>query len=625
MPHALEFIRITFSDFKTFSGQHKVKLKLTPGLYFWTGKNKAQPQMGANGVGKSTVFDALFWCFWGKTIKDSRPANAVVPWNEAKAEPRVCVRFNRDGTAYQLERKRKPNGIWVSKDMDPFKEIKQEDVPGILGMNEETFRRTILIGQFGTMFLDLKPEQQSAMFSEALELDRWLGASKLAAKELANQEDDLRLLTAQEQQLTGRLEELRSQRTSAKAMALAWDESHQTTVNGLAAALVALKAALKRHKDSPVGKPDKAEQLRGTLTTKKQAHAAAVAAERAGVRSLASSEAQRQVTVDAIATARKNVARLEDGQRDKTCPACGQKVTGKHLANELEAARAVVTQLEKQKKRADGEVDAIAEENRLLSKNVTRASNAIDEVNEQISEAEKAFVEWEGKVRAAEVQMKTGQQTLSAAEQAENPYHDTVESLRRRIVKVKDELLDVTGSLTVTELAAGRFKYWVGAFKEIRLSLIDEVLQELEVASSEHAARLGLVDWEIKFQTERENKSGDISYGFNVLLYPPGQKEPVRWESYSGGEDRRWQLAVTFGLSEVLLARAGLTSNLEVLDEPAQHMSAEGVESLLECLADRAREQDKTIFYVDHTSLDRGYFDGIFTVQRTDEGSKVLS
>jgi len=40
-------------------------------------------------------------------------------------------------------------------------------------------------------------------------------------------------------------------------------------------------------------------------------------------------------------------------------------------------------------------------------------------------------------------------------------------------------------------------------------------------------------------------------------------------------------------------------------------------------LADRAKENGKTIFYVDHQSLDRGYFDGIFTVVRDKEGSRV--
>jgi DNA repair exonuclease SbcCD ATPase subunit len=188
---------------------------------------------------------------------------------------------------------------------------------------------------------------------------------------------------------------------------------------------------------------------------------------------------------------------------------------------------------------------------------------------------------------------------------------------------VKDDLKDVLGSLEVTELSAGRFKYWVGAFKEIRLSLIDEVLQELEIASSEHAARLGLVDWEIKFQTERENKSGDISYGFNVLLYPPAQKEPVRWESYSGGESQRWQLATTFGLAEVLLARAGITSSLEIYDEPSQHLSPEGVDGLIEVLGERSIDERKTIFYLDHASLDRGLFNGIFTVIKDKAGSII--
>src|SRR4051812_33500561 len=113
MTHALEFIRIKFADFKNFRGEHRIRLNQPDGLYFWTGKNRLHPQMGANGVGKSTVFDALFWCFWGKTIKDSRPANAVVPWDAAKSSPSVMVVFRRDGVSFTLIRTRKPNHLII--------------------------------------------------------------------------------------------------------------------------------------------------------------------------------------------------------------------------------------------------------------------------------------------------------------------------------------------------------------------------------------------------------------------------------------------------------------------------------------------------------------------------------
>lgn len=623
MTHALEFKWVKFADFKTFSGPHKVKLNEPPGLYFFTGKNRLNPQLGANGCGKSTVFDALFWCFWGKTVKDSRPANAVVPWENSKAAPAVSVKFHRNDVECVLQRTRKPNQILVRQGTESYREIVQEDVPGILGMNEETFRRTILIGQFGTMFLDLKPEAQSAMFNEALGLEQWLKVAKLAGQEAAGQETALAAATASIATLTGRLEETRTQRATAKAMAEEWDRTQVKHVTRSEAAVAARKAALDELDASPVGKPQKAARLRDMLEALQTGLGASVKALRALERSMQAADlklgerkADRRVAADRL-------ARLEEGKKDKTCPSCGQKVTGKHLTTEIESETELLAGIDKDLEDLKDAADAAKTLVGVGEAEVEKLRSNIEKLGVQISDAERSFIQWQAKRDAAETEWKSAKRELKASNEVENPHTGTVASMLERIQEIKADLTTKEEKKTVAELKFGQFKFWATAFKEIRLSLIDEVLQELEIASTAHAERLGLKGWEIQFKTERETKAGDVSYGFTVLLFPPGQKEPVRWESYSGGEDRRWQLAVTFGLSEVLLARAGLTSNFEVLDEPAQHMSPEGVESLLECLTDRAKEQNKTIFYVDHTSLDRGYFDGVYTVVHDKEGSRV--
>ena len=627
MTHGLEFKWVIFSDFKNFNGKHKVFLgKAKPGLYFFTGKNLVEPQLGANGVGKSTIFDAVFWCFFGKTIKDGRPADAVVPWSDKKAAPSATVRFYRDGLQMSLTRTRKPNRLFVTVNDDKKiveKEIQQTEVPQLLGMNEETFRRTILIGQFGTMFLDLKPEAQSAMFNDALDLDRWLRAAKLAGTNATELEGTLAQVKSHQERLAGRLEAARAARTNAKAGEAVWEADNAKALKRHKAAVQAAQEALDELDAHPEAKPATAEKLRTKRKAAKEALAALTEAKDRAQRLERTADRAETACVAEIRTAKAKLAQLKAAAQDKECPTCGQTVTGKHLKTELteqqgniDALELALNGFEENRALAQAEVE------KALELEATKEYE-IENLAEQILEAEKAYSKWQGQREAADLQLKNAQKVLRAAEKVENPHTATVASLLVDINKLKEDIATGKDVVATTEAAAGRYRYWVNAFKEIRLSLIDEVLMELQVASTAHAERLGMVDWEIKFQTERETKAGDTSYGFTVLLYPPGQKEPVRWESYSGGEDRRWQLAVTFGLSEVLLARAGLTSNLEVLDEPAQHMSPEGVESLLEALADRAIEQGKTIFYVDHSSLDRGYFEDVLTVVRTKEGSTI--
>jgi len=89
-------------------------------------------------------------------------------------------------------------------------------------------------------------------------------------------------------------------------------------------------------------------------------------------------------------------------------------------------------------------------------------------------------------------------------------------------------------------------------------------------------------------------------------------------------ESQRWMLAVTFGLSEVLLARAGILPNIEMLDEPTQHLSQAGIDDLLDHLKQRAIDAQRAIYFIDHRALDRGAFDGVIQIEKDQAGSRLV-
>src|SRR4029077_19584673 len=122
-----------------------------------------------------------------------------------------------------------------------------------------------------------------------------------------------------------------------------------------------------------------------------------------------------------------------------------------------------------------------------------------------------------------------------------------------------------------------------------QLYVITEVLQELEFVSNAMLADVGLEDWQIKFSIEKETQAGTLQSGLHVTILSPSNDKPVRWKCWSGGEGQRLRLVGALALSDVLLNHAGITTNLEVLDEPTSHLSQEGVRDLLPFLAERAR------------------------------------
>ncbi len=204
-----------------------------------------------------------------------------------------------------------------------------------------------------------------------------------------------------------------------------------------------------------------------------------------------------------------------------------------------------------------------------------------------------------------------------------NPYSGMITEKNQALTKLKEQLLTLSARITLLDEEHTAVSFWVGGFKRVRLFIVEEALRQLEIEVNNNLASLGLMEWQIEFDVERENKAGGITKGFVVLIYPPGADESVRYESFSGGETQRLRLAGDLGLANLIMERAGLSNTIEVFDEPSKHLSQEGLLDLAETLCHRAQEQGKRILLVDHSIIDFSGFAGTITVIKDSNGSKL--
>ena len=203
-----------------------------------------------------------------------------------------------------------------------------------------------------------------------------------------------------------------------------------------------------------------------------------------------------------------------------------------------------------------------------------------------------------------------------------NPYADEVMQKQATKVKVKEKITLLKDEIDTINEDHNAVSYWVGGFKRVRLFIVEETMRQLELEINNSLTSLGLLDWAIGLDVERENKSGGITKGFTVLVHAPGAPGPVRFESYSGGETQRLRLAGDLGLANLIMERAGLTSTIEFFDEPSRHLSQEGTLDLAETLQQRAVAQGKRCFIIEHNLLDYPYTGSIIIV-KDNQGSRI--
>jgi len=572
-----------------------------PGLYFVRGENRDDSRLGSNGSGKSTLFsEALIWLLTGAVSQSKRPGDRVENrgW-QGKTE--VTGEFEIDNQIKKLSRSRNPNGLWLNGER-----IEQRDVDKFLPLTDAALRKSILIDQFGEMFLSLGPEAKSQIFTETLDLDKWLRAADLAGDQVTSADKELQTNVRKQEGASRALTELRNQLRSASDSEAVFEEDIKARITDARvrekvakAAVVTARAALDEIRAKNIG-GGRIQELNDEKTALRPLHR-----ELAGVLAIVAENDHQHKELECRLAAYSKGGNI--------CPECGQRVDAKHIKEKRAALLGQIEAVTQQKKNSE---KVRAE----LEAQITKLETRIIILEKELTEAlaiQTDIAIAAGRSLVADKEVHRILQEIAELEKRPNPFTAQCDALEKRVKELRSELKLLKEAEAKIVEDSEIAKFWVRGFREIRLEQIDAALAELELATNRHAEALGLEEWRVAFATERETQKGTVSHGFSVSLYPPGAKEPVNWDTYSGGESQRWQLATTFGLAEVLLSRAGITTDFEVLDEPSAHLSPEGIDDLLECLADRARETQRRIFLIDHNSLDRGAFDGIISVVKT--------
>ena len=170
----------------------------------------------------------------------------------------------------------------------------------------------------------------------------------------------------------------------------------------------------------------------------------------------------------------------------------------------------------------------------------------------------------EAKIRQMREKVAYSKQAIDTKANEANPYTEMLNTNLEATGGFNYQKNALKASIEKHEREHASVSYWVNGFKRVRLMIVEETLRQLEIEVNNNLGSLGLLDWRIEFDVERETKAGGISKGFVVFVHPSDKADPVRFEAYSGGETQRLRMAGDLGLANLIMERAGLTNTLEL-------------------------------------------------------------
>lgn len=603
----LEFASLTIENFTVFTKPQKLSFgRLGLGLTFMQAFNKVEPDLGSNGSGKSSVFDAFKWCLYGKTI-DGRRGTDVRPWSDPKAHTYVTLVVYVNDEKRIIERSTKTNGLTLDD-----KVVTQDEIIRLIGITEAMFDYAVVIGQGAEMFFELTPGAKMAMLSEAIDLSNWDKHSenaKARRDDLFKAQGEAKAQIAILEQV---LADLKRDRDDVAAKAVEWDDRQS--------------AALAEAKKDMSKNIEVLDQWRIELGRHDLDYEAAETELRAAAskvtevaKKLREAQTVYDRASDRLQAADAKLADLKDTTFEESCPTCGATINHKTRRDHEKKLR---EEIKDQEDECDDAYQAAKDAGIVMADLKTALDKHEADVTTYRRKSDDAI---DARTRkqtqvselAATVAFNKKQADLK---QERNPYDDLARDIKARIRTTIDTLKELDAVEELAAVKANRNDYWVKNFKTIKLHLLEEFLNELEVVTQDTLPRLGLVGWDIRITMEKETKSG-VNVALHVMIRKPEWDKPVKWEAFSGGEAQRLKLAGAIALSDTLLQHAGVRTDLMVLDEPTQHLSPEGVGDLVDTLIEVGR--NRQMILIDHTARQSNRFANTVTVTRNRDGSTI--
>lgn len=196
--------------------------------------------------------------------------------------------------------------------------------------------------------------------------------------------------------------------------------------------------------------------------------------------------------------------------------------------------------------------------------------------------------------------------------------HEAIQFHKRR--KVAGEALKA-----IQQKKADVLEFWKVAFsaKGIRAVLLDRFCNEFNRTVNIYLSLISNGSMSILLTPTKTTKGGDERNKIGMVISIDGNE--VKYESLSGGEKRRVDVALCFGLNKFVSSRYALVSygllGIIILDEIFSYLDKAGEESVSQLLWNEGR--NKAVFVVDHALGLSSYADKIWKVIKENGVSRL--
>lgn len=611
------------------------------GLVLIQGVNEDDTSADSNGVGKSSIADALCWVLFGETARGVSGDGVVN--NQAKKNCSVGIIISEGAGFYRITRYRKHKEFknttrvgfadradgseWADLSKGTEKET-QVLINQVIGCELEVFMAAIYAGQEVTPDLPKMTDKQlKSVVEQAAGIDRLERCYEIARErhqEAARDEIGVRTsLDTSRDALTSEMAEVKRW----EAVVAAWEDERPKRVADLVAAaegtkkeLLALGAKIKAMGEAALTEKQttlKAE-LDGFNAVLEKQRSLDEAVQRAaqGVTRANSvfSAAMREVD------ARKRAVENSATEIKKPCKECGKPHTEEEIHEFVAHQKTLLQQAALEAKNAKAELEAAtsahelavapAREHRATIPDTSVISSELAAVSGQLRE----IVRLKGEFMRVKANYDRCVAGIETAKTELCPDQDKIELFAGRVkareaaIEEKKALLEAATAKLEIQKAVSEVFGPAG----VRARILDTVTPMLNERTADYLSVLSDGNLNAVWSTLSSTAKGEIREKFNIDV--TNDKGADNFAGLSGGQKRKVRLATMLALQDLVASRATKPIGIWCGDEIDAALDKSGLERLMTILERKARERG-TVLVVSHSDL-RDWVDQVCTVTK---------
>jgi len=582
------------------------------------GVNEDYGEEHSNGSGKSSCLEMIVYGLYGKLLKglNHKSANHIHSKKGLEIELWVddmFIRRSKDSLTIEIDGKPGEEGGKTST---------QEEITRRLKLNYNGFVNVSMFGQHSLSgFLEAKAEDKRKIAENLLGLDDYARFHEVAKKQKNFLSDAIKELGIQHQAVSDNIRRINSRTMTLQAQQAQWIQGRTKEIDDLKKRIISIQDEIRDLSSSEID-PEisirEIERIDSAIKEKEKRRADLIAVLKEtepkveSVRfeyensSIELSKMQAQFGVIQQSHRRKKAEIDEvENSKGKRCPRCMGSVKEDNIFLMTEVMRKDFAESGKTVETLQAQIDQGKSRLGDLTKRYERASLARTKVRQEESSLQnqisslmqERLIYAKPPVTAREAALVKEAEILSQRIKSLNndlqdgdPFKGLILSAESEMQESISKSEDIRAEVSHKDKLLPYYEYWVRGFgdKGIRSFLFEERLPALN-SRINHWLQV-LIDNRLKMSFDR-----DLN---DTIRRVPDNNKKFIYNSLSGGELRRIDLAISQAFAYVTMLSSGACPSLIALDEIGTNFDRPGINAVYKMITELSR--DRQVFVITH-------------------------